>query len=170
MLSTVRRAGASAPRRPLAAVAVVAVSALTFASSAGAVEHATFSNAEQVFIKAYKPLVPNLNKTSSAIIKAVGRVGKDTDAQVVTIFTGLANQWTIATKPLVALKAPPPEYVIFAAIRHFVPLVAVDLRASAQAGRTHRIGAAKTAGRNLARDFNALGAAVGQLKKKLGLP
>lgn len=172
MSSTVHHGGTIVPRRRLAAAALAVLAGLAIGSTstAAAVEHATLSKAEQAFIKAYKPLVPNLNKASSAVIKAVGHASKDTDAQIVTIFTGLANQWTAATKPLLALKAPPPEFVIFAAIKHFAPLVAVDLRASAQAGRTHSFSAAKTAGNNLARDFNALGGAVGQLKKKLGLP
>jgi hypothetical protein len=158
--------------RSLAAAWLVGLVVLAIASgvATGATRHAHLSNAERAFSKSYVALVPNLNKASAAIVKSVSKAGKYTDAQVVTVFAGLAQQWTSATKPLLALKAPAPEAGVFAAVTRLVPAVEVDLLATAQAGRTHSAAAGTSAGRHLALDFNALVVAVGALKKKLGLP
>jgi hypothetical protein len=153
-----------------ASLAVVAALALAAGASAGTVGRVTLTPAEQVFVKQYKVLIPNLDKASSAVISAVKNAGNDTDAQVVTVFTAVAKQWASATKPLFALSAPSPVASIFATITGEVPRVEADLLAIANTGRTHNGSAATKAGRKIAVDFNALGVAVNQLKKKLGLP
>jgi hypothetical protein len=151
-------------------VAALASLAIATATGAEAAAHAKLSGAERAFAKAYTALVPSLNKASDAIVHAVANAGKYTDAQVVTVFTALARQWSTATKPLVALKAPPPDRALFAAVTRYVPALERDLLATAQSGRTHNLKAATRAGQHIARDFNGLGAAVRPLKKKLGLP
>ena len=164
--------GAAGRRRRWSAVALAGLVALAVASgaTAGATQNTKLSSAERAFVKAYVALVPNLNKASTAIITAVRNAGKDTDAQVVTIFTRLARRWTTATRPLLALKAPAPDAGLFAAVTTRVPKVEADLLATAQAGRTHSVSAGRTAGEHLATDFNALGVAVKALKTRLGLP
>ena len=152
------------------AVAVLVALAVASSASAAATQNTKLSSAERAFKKAYVALVPNLNSASAAIITAVRNAGKDTDAQVVTIFTRLARRWTTATRPLLALKAPAPDAGLFAAVTTRVPKVEADLLATAQAGRTHSVSAGRTAGEHLATDFNALGVAVKALKTRLGLP
>jgi hypothetical protein len=76
---------------------------------AGAGEHAKLSGAERAFAKAYVALLPGLQKTSESVTSAISKAGGDSDAQVVTVFTGLAKQWSAGTKALVALKAPAPD-------------------------------------------------------------
>ena len=154
----------------IAALLVAGGAALAIASGATAATHPQLSSAERAFVKAYVPLVPNLNKASAAIVRSVSNAGKDTDAQIVSVFTGLARQWAAATKPLLALKPPAPDAALFAAITRRVPAVEADLLATAHAGRVHSAPAGTSAGRQLALYFNALGAAVQRLKKKLGLP
>jgi hypothetical protein len=154
----------------LVAALLVACAALAISSGATAATHPQLSSAERAFVKAYVQLVPNLNRASAAIVRSVSNAGKDTDAQIVAVFTGLARQWTAATRPLLALKAPAPDAGLFAAITRRVPAVEADLLATAQAGRVHSAPAGTSAGRQLALDFNSLGVAVGRLKKKLGLP
>jgi hypothetical protein len=44
-----------------------------------------------------------------------------------------------------------------------------DLRSLSQAGSTHSVKEGTSAGKRLARDFDALGAAIKQMKTKLGL-
>jgi hypothetical protein len=158
-------------QRRFAACALPLLVALATVSgaSASAHEHAKLSSAERAFAKAYTALVPSLNRASDAIVHAVRNAGKDTDAQIVTVFTGLAKQWTKATRPLLALTAPPAEAGLFAEVTRYVPALETDLLATAQAGRTHNANAGTQAGRHIARDFNALAAAVKVLKRKLGL-
>lgn len=166
-----RRIGGHSWRRRFAAGALAALVGLAIGTAAGAdaAEHTKLSCAERAFAKAYMALVPSLNKASDAVIHAVANAGKYTDAQVVTVFTSLAGQWSTATKPLLALKAAPPDRGLFAAVTRWVPAVKRDLLATAQAGRTHNLKAATQAGQHIARDFTALSAAVKVLKKKLGL-
>jgi hypothetical protein len=157
--------------RRLAACMLALLVALATVSgaSANSRDHATLTTAEHAFAKAYTALVPRLNKASDAIVFAVSNAGKDTDAQIVTVFTNLAKKWTTATRPLLALKAPAADASLFAAVTHYVPVLEADLLATAQAGRTHNAKAGTQAGRHIARDFNGLGAAVKVLKHKLGL-
>ena len=158
--------------RSLAAASLAAVAALALATgaSAGTVRAVNLTPAEQAFVKQYKVLIPALDKASTAVINAVKNAGSDSDAQVVTVFTAVAKHWASATKPLLALTAPSPVAAIFATITAEVPRVEADLLRIANTGRTHNVSAATKAGRKIAIDFNALGVAVGQLKKKLGLP
>ena len=153
-----------------ASLAVAAALALAAGASAATARAVKLTPAEQAFVTRYKALVPTLNKASGAVINAADNSSKDTDAQVVKVFTAVAKQWASATKPLLALKAPSPVASIFAAMTREVPLIEADLLTIANTGRTHNVSAAKQAGRKLALHFNALGAAVGQMKKKLGLP
>ena len=153
-----------------ASLAVVAALALASAASAGTTRAVKLTPAEQAFVKQYKPLIPTLNKASAAVISAVKNAGNDTDAKIVTVFTAVAKQWASATKPLLALKAPSPVASIFATITGEVPKVEADLLTIANTGRTHSVSAATKAGRKIAVDFDALGVAVSQMKKKLGLP
>lgn len=138
--------------------------------AAGSAAAATLSPAEQAFKTAYVKLVPTLNRASTALVHAVDNSGHDTDAQVVTVFSGVAGQWATATKPLLALHAPTPEAQIFAGISRGARSVEADLLAVAQSGRTHSVKAAKAAGTHLALDFNALAKQVKLMKGKLGLP
>ena len=162
----------SSRRRRLAAASLAAVAALALATGASGatVRRVTLTPAEQVFLKQYKALIPALDKASAAVISAVKHASNDTDAQVVTIFTAVAKRWASATKPLLVLTAPAPVATIFAAIIREVPLVHADLLTIANTGRTHNASAATRAGRKIAVDFNALGVAVNQMKRKLGLP
>jgi len=146
-------------------LAVLSVAVISAGSAAGA----TLSPAEQAFKTAYEKLVPTLNKASSALVHAVDGAGHDTDAQLVTIFTGVARQWATATKPLLALHAPAPEAQIFAAVSRDSRAVGADLLAIARAGRTNSVPAAKAAGTRIALDFNALARQIQLLKAKLGL-
>jgi hypothetical protein len=147
-------------------LAVLAVVALTAGSAAAA----TLSPAELAFKTAYEKLVPTLNKASSALVHAVDGSSHATDAQVVTIFTGVARQWASATKPLLALHAPAREAQIFTAVARDSRAVEADLLAVAQSGRTNSVSAAKAAGTLLALDFNALARQIKLMKAKLGLP
>jgi hypothetical protein len=139
------------------------------AISAGSATAATLSPAEQAFKTAYEKLVPTLNRASSALVHAVDGSVHDTDAQVVTIFTGVARQWATATKPLLALHAPAPEAQIFAAVSSDSRAVETDLLAIVKSGRTQSVPAAKAAGTRIALDFNALARKIKLLKAKLGL-
>ena len=145
---------------------LLSVSMLAAASAAAA----TLSPAEQGFKTAYVKLVPALNRASAAVVHAVGGSAHDTDAQVVTIFGGVARQWAAATKPLYALDAPTPEAKIFAAAVRQSRAVEADLLAIVTSGRTHSVKVAKAAGTLLAVNFNTLGREVKLLKTKLGLP
>ena len=158
--------------RGLAVATAVALAAVAVAVPAGAagLRATALTPAEQTFAKQYKKLIPNLNRATDAVIAAVDHSSKYTDAQVVSVFTSVARQWTKATKPLLVLSAPPQITSLWAAITHGVPAVEADLLAAANSGRTHNSTAGKKAGRQLALDFNALGAAVGKLKRKLSLP
>jgi len=163
--------GSGRHRRFAACVLAVLVGlAIVSGASASAREQAKLTSAERAFAKAYTALVPSLNRASNAIVRAVSDAGKDTDAQIVTVFTSLAKQWTKATGPLLALKAPAAEAGLFAAVTRYVPALETDLLDTVQAGRTHNVKAGTQAGRQIARDFNGLGAAVKALKRKLGLP
>ncbi len=158
--------------RSLATASLTAVAALALATGASAatVRAVNLTPAEKTFVKQYKALIPTLDKASGAVISAVNNSSKDTDAQVVKIFTAVAKQWGTATKPLLALTAPSPVAAIFATMTREVPLVQADLLTIANSGRTHNFSAAKRAGHKLAVDFNTLGGAVTQMKQKLGLP
>lgn len=159
-------------RRRVGAGALAAMVVLALASGAGATgpaEHAKRSGAERAFATAYTALVPRLNAASGAVLHALANAGKETDAQIVTVFTAVAKQWHKATRPLLALRAPAPETRLFAAVTRQVPALESDLLAAAQAGRTHDLQAATAAGRHIVLNFNALAAAVKALKKKLGL-
>jgi hypothetical protein len=151
-------------------IAGVLMLAVTSPIAKGATPHVPLSSAERAFVKSYVALVPNLNKASAAVVTAVSNAAKDTDAQVVSVFTGVAGQWSRATRPLLKLKAPDPDTALFEAVTRRVPAVETDLLATAQAGRRHSVAAGRAAGRQLALDFNALGVAVGALKKRFGLP
>jgi len=158
--------------RSVAAASIAVAAALAWASAAGAAttRAVKLTPAERAFVKQYKALIPALDKASAAVISDVKHAGNDTDAQIATVFTAVARQWASATKPLLALEAPSPVASIFASMKAEVPLVEADLLRIANTGRTHNAGAATKAGRKLAVDFNALGADVSQLKRKLGLP
>ncbi len=131
---------------------------------------AALSPAEQAFKTRFAKLRPALNAATNAVIRDVHNSSHETDAQVATVFTAVARQWSAATRPLSALKAPAPEAKIVSEIVHLAGAVEIDLLAAAQSGRTHSAADAKQAGLLLAHDFNALGVWVGLLKKKLGLP
>jgi hypothetical protein len=152
----------------LAAAALAAIAAS--GASAGAVRAAKLTPAEQVFVKQYKLLIPKLDRASAALVDAVNDASKLSDAQVTAVFTSVAKQWTSATRPLFALKAPPQVAAIFKSIRTEVPAVEADLLAAAHAGATHDGAAARSAGKKLALDFNRLGAAIAALKKALPVP
>jgi hypothetical protein len=164
--------GGGAIRRRSTVLLAAAALALTGISQASArtIERAKLTSAEHAFAKSYEALVPTLNRASAAVVHAVGNASKDTDAQVATIFGAVARQWATATKPLLALKAPPQETTVFASMSRLTRSVEVDLRSLSQAGSTDNVKEATSAGRHLARDFNALGAAIKQMKTKLGLP
>ena len=157
--------------RAFAAASLCGVVALAVASplAAGATSGGKLTAAERAFARSYDALVPSLNRASAAIVTAVRGAGKDTDAQVVTVFTALAKQWASVTRPLLALTAPGPEAAPFAAVTSRVAPVEADLLAAAQSGRTHNGSAATAAGKKLVLDFNALGVAVQVLKKRFGL-
>jgi len=146
---------------------------LTFLSvgliAAAGASAVALSPAERAFSSAYEKLVPTLNRASAALVGAVNGSGHDTDAQIVTIFTGVARQWASATRPLLALRAPAPEAPIFAVVSRYARAVKADLLAVAQSGRTHSVPAAKAGGTRLALDFNALAREVKLLKAELGL-
>ena len=148
------------------ALAVLIVAAI----AAGSAAAATLSPAEQAFKKSFVKLVPALNAATNAVIRDVHNSSHETDAQIATIFSAVAHKWSAATRPLSSLKVPTPEAKILSEIVHLSGAVEVDLLAAAQSGRTHSAADAKQAGLLLAHDFNALGAWVGLLKKKLGLP
>jgi hypothetical protein len=152
----------------LRGVSIAVLSVLVVA--AGSAAAATLSPAEQAFKTAYVKLVPTLNKASAALVHAVDGSSHDTDAQVVTVYSGVARQWATATKPLLALHAPAQEAQIFAAISRGSRAVEADLLSVAQAGRTHSVPAAKAAGTLLALDFNGIAKQVKLMKAKLGLP
>ncbi len=152
----------------LTGATLAVLSVLVVASGSAAA--ATLSPAERAFKTAYVKLVPALNKASSALVHAVDGSGHDTDAQVVTVFSGVARQWATATKPLLALHAPAREAQIFVAASRGTRAVEADLLAVAQSGRTHSVSAAKASGTLLALDFNALVRQIKLLKAKLGLP
>ncbi len=155
-------------RRARIALAVtLAVAPLLGAPAAGA---AAKTPAERAFIKAYTALVPSLNRVSGAIITDTQNAGKLTDAQVATVFTGLARRWTTATTPFIKLKPPAAYAAAFTAAAGHVGPIERDLLATADAGRTHNATAGNRAGRRLALDFNALGVAITKLKRLLGLP
>ncbi|HEX4034268.1 MAG TPA: hypothetical protein VHX66_07485 [Solirubrobacteraceae bacterium] len=156
-------------RRALTALALTAALAIAI-PVAGAAAAAAKTPAETAFIKAYTALVPSLNKVSKAIIADTQNAGKLDDAQVVALYTSLAKQWNTATRPFVKLKPPAAYASAFAAAAARVAPVEKDLLATASAGRTRNPTAGHAAGRRLALDFNALGAAVAKLKKLLGLP
>ena len=148
-----------------AALAAIAVAVIAVAAA----DAATLSPAEKAFSKAYERLVPTLNKASVALVHAVDGTSKDTDAQAVTIFGGVARQWASATKPLLALHAPAPEAQIFTAMSRLSRAVESDLLAVVKSIRTHSASGAKSSGRRLVLDFNALAATARLLKAKLGL-
>ena len=148
------------------ALALLSVSIL----AAGSAAAATLSPAAQAFKTAYVKLVPALNKASNAVVHAVDGSSHDTDAQVVTVFAGVARQWATATKPLFTLHAPAAEATIFAIALRDSRGVEADLLAIVQSGRTHSVKVAKAAGTLLALDFNGLGREIKLLKTKLGLP
>jgi hypothetical protein len=77
----------------LTAASLVVVAALALAASASArtVGRVTLTPAENAFVKHYKVLIPTLDKASAAVISAVKNAGNDTDAQVVKVFTALAD-------------------------------------------------------------------------------
>ncbi|MGH2849924.1 MAG: hypothetical protein ACRDLP_04845 [Solirubrobacteraceae bacterium] len=164
--------GGGATRR--AAVVLIAAAVLGLAgisrASAGTIEVTKLTAAEHAFAKSYEALVPTLNRASAALVHAVGNASKDTNTQVATVFGAVARQWATATKPLLALKAPPREATAFASMSRLTRSVEADLRALSQAGSTDNVKQATSAGTHLTRDFNALGAAIRQMKTKLGLP
>jgi Flp pilus assembly protein TadB len=153
----------------LLAAAALAVAGISQAS-ARTVERAKLTAAEHAFAKSYEVLVPTLNKASAAVVHAVGNASKDTNSQVATVFGAVARRWATATGPLLALKAPPQEATVFGSMTRLARAVEADLRSLSQAGSTDNVKEATSAGTHLARDFNALGAAIKQMKKKLGLP
>jgi hypothetical protein len=148
----------------------VAVATAIALALAGGAQAAVKTPAEKAFIKAYTALVPSLNNVSKAIISDTQNAGKLDDAQVVTVYTTLAKQWDAATAPFVKLTPPAAYAAAFHAAAARVAPVEKDLLVTADAGRTGNATAGHAAGRRLALDFNALGAAVGKLKKLLGLP
>ena len=164
-MSDAQRPGRSVGWR---AITLALLSVCMFA--AGSAAAATLSPAEKTFKTAYVKLVPSLNRASSAVVHAVDGSAKDTDANVVTIFGGVAREWASATNPLIALYAPAPEAKIFAAVLSDARAVETDLVAIVKSGRTHSVKLAKAAGTLLALNFNALAAEVKQMKTKLGLP
>jgi len=160
-------------QRRLAALAVAAALTLTVAAAPAAAANARITKltaAEQVFVKRYKRLIPALDKASAAVVAAVDDASKFSNAQVASVFTAVAKRWASATKPLLELAVPPQVTSIFKTIAREVPAVEADLLAVANSGRTQSGSAAKAAGRELALNFNALGAAVAKLKLKLSLP
>jgi hypothetical protein len=151
------------------AAAATALALVLAGAAAGATERATLSPAEQAFAKQYRALVPTLTKAHAVVVQATGEASKLTDAQIATVFTRAASQWSADTKALVALKAPAPEAGTLATIRRAVPLVAADLLGIAKAGRTHSVSAAKSAFLHLERDFGAVGTGILALDKRLGV-
>jgi hypothetical protein len=151
-------------------LAVLAALALAAGASGATLAAVKLTAPEQAFVQQYKKLVPNLDKASDAVITAVHKSSTYTDSQVGTVFAAVAKQWASATAPLLKLKPPSQVATIFATMTRDTPLVEADLLAASHAGATSNAAAGRRAGSKLAADFNALGVAVGQLKKKLGLP
>jgi len=152
------------------AVAVLAGAVALAAPGLGIAASAPrLSAAEERFARAYEALVPTLNSTSNAVVRAYGDASRYTDAQVAVVFGGLASRWTRVTRPLLALRAPAAESALWRAVTTRVPLVEADLAAIAKAGRTHSASLGRSAGASLERDFNGLGVAVRRLRRRLGL-
>jgi len=154
---------------------VCLAAAVSFASGSAAFARSTQrakpDTAVRAFAKAYSALEPELNKTTNAIYVGVDDLGKDhpTAAEIVTVATRFAKQWSIATKPVLALKAPVPVRGTFAAVTRYVPSIEGDLLALAQSGRTDSPSAASLAADRFGGDLRGLAKAARVLKTQLGL-
>jgi len=130
---------------------------------------ASTGSAESAFAKAFRADLMKSGTVGQAIGKAIQDAGHDTPTQLATLLGQLANDWDVAIKPMVALRAPAPVARLFSAVVQHARAVAPDLRAMAHAASEDNEKAYNTAGQTTVRNDTDYATAVDALAKKLGI-
>lgn len=121
------------------------------------------------FKSGYNAMRTPLNQTGQAIATELTKAPKQTDAQVQSSFQSLAQRFGSQVSQLGKLKPPANVQNQWNKVIHAASTIEADLVAVATAARTHNAKLAQSAGASLAKNAEALTAAVAPIKAKLGL-
>ncbi len=121
------------------------------------------------FKSGYNAIRGPLDQTGQAIATELTQAPKQTDAQVETSFRSLSQRFGSEVAQAAKLKPPSNLAADWTKVIQAGTKIEADLLAVATAARQHSSSLAQSAGASLARNAQALTAAVAPIKSKLGL-
>jgi hypothetical protein len=126
------------------------------------------SNQSASFKRGYDSTANRLKQVSHDIGTEIQQASKQTDAQVVAAFRGLASRWQNHLSQLQTLKPPSNLSADFNTVTGAAGRVEADLNGIVAAGRTHSAGAARQAAASLVSDVLTAKGASTKITNKLG--
>ena len=127
------------------------------------------TNTTAKFKTGYANVRKELKATTTSIGNAITQATSKTDAEIGTIFKGLANTWQTQVSQLQTLKPPANVAADFNTIKDAVTRVEADLNAVVAAAATHSSSAAQQAGASIVTDLGAAKTADTTITQKLGI-
>jgi hypothetical protein len=141
-----------------------AIATLVLVSACGG----SSSNKSTRFKSGYESTADQLKQVSHDIGIEIQQASKQTDAQVVAAFRGLASRWQTHLSQLQTLKPPSNLAAEFNTVTGAAGRVEADLNGIVAAGRTHSASAARQAAASLVSDVLTAKAASTKITTKLG--
>jgi len=126
------------------------------------------SNQSAGFKSGYEATANQLKQVSHDIGLEIQQASKQTDAQVVAAFRGLASRWQTHLSQLQTLKPPSNLAADFNTVTGAAGRVEADLNGIVAAGRTHSAAAARQSAASLVSDVLTAKAASTKITNKLG--
>jgi hypothetical protein len=127
------------------------------------------SDQTATFKSGFTPVVHQMQSISHAIGRAVEGAGSQTDAQIATTFSNLANRWQAQVTALQPLKPPSSVATPFSTLKGAATRAEADLTAIVAAANTHSAPAARRASASMVIDIAAAKSAATTITDKLGI-
>jgi hypothetical protein len=150
-------------KRGKGAIAGVVTVVLVVSACGGSSNNQTAS-----FKSGYNSAANQLKQVSHDIGVEIQQASKQTDAQVVAAFRGLASRWQTHLSQLQTLKPPSNLAADFNTVTGAAGRVEADLSGIVAAGRTHSASAARQAAASLVSDVLTAKSASVKITNKLG--
>lgn len=146
----------------------LAVVMLVLAGCGGGSSSSSTTAQASTFRSDFKLTITQFKQTSHGIGLAIEHAGRQSDAQVATVFGALALQWQADLTRLQSLKPPVPVAGEFITLRGAATRTEADLKSIVAAAQTHDAAKARRLGASLVRDILTAKNASQAILSKLG--
>ena len=145
---------------------IAVVAAIGLAAGCGGGSSSTSSTSTQSFNSGFASATAQLQQTAAGIASAVTHAQNQTNSQVQSTFSGLADQWRSASSKLDSLNPPSAAATDFDTLKSASSSVEADLNAIAAAAGNGSASAARLATVKLLRDTLAAKAAAQKVQSE----